>query len=460
MNKYKVSVSKNQKRYSIVLLAESETLARKKVHKEGYSVLSIAIFNPEVAKGHKFFFEAVDKNWTIKKGKVVANDPFKVFVKLKEGLEYDIKFLYSESNIHLSEWEKLDLLEHLKEQYILYSSHSNKNKTASEKKIDSKKEKKNTENFYMKKELDETYRLIDFVLLKLKNILDKAESKDVDPLKKDKLQALYNSIIVIKKSTNLTKLKQIWELALKKIWEIELQILETHKDGSSKKLLNETNSLLKKLWSKEHFVEKEKDFSYQFKKLVASFWESFSKMAKSKKKKWHQIDKESLSYWKTEVLIQKYQERKAKNTKDLIKKPQLFLYPFGNNWDTLNHLLLKRKVINQNITILKAKKTWKLISYTKIVKWYYWAIHWIIEFLKYLNYYICSTICIFWLVFWLYLFCIHNWLIETELNNKGIFMYSYVILACIMIFLTRGFITFLINTGLFLLFLIIWIVNF
>ena len=186
------------------------------------------------------------KNWNKKKWKVVANDPFKVYVKLKEGLWYNVKLLYSQEDENKSEWIKLDILKHLEEQYELYNSRKSKNISKETQKNENKLEKKNLDNFYMKKQLDDTYRLIDFVLIKLKNVLEKADDKDVNKEKKEKIQKLYNAIIKVKKSTNISKLKEVWELALKKIWEIELSIVEKYKDKDSKKLLKETNSLLKK----------------------------------------------------------------------------------------------------------------------------------------------------------------------------------------------------------------------
>ena len=233
MAKFKISVSKNQKKYSIVLTAWTENEARKKVHAEWYSILSVQEFDDKKIDGHKFFFEAKDKNGAIKKWKVVAKDPFKVYVKLRDWLKYDVKYLYSEDNKNISDWEKYELIVHLKEQYNLFKSHSDKNKTGETKKADAQKEKKNLENFYLKKELQQTYRLLDFVLIKIQNILDKAEDADVNQEKKDKLKNLYNSITTLKKSTNITKLREVWELWLKKVGEIELKILEKYKDDNS-----------------------------------------------------------------------------------------------------------------------------------------------------------------------------------------------------------------------------------
>ncbi|MDQ7022199.1 MAG: hypothetical protein Q9M97_01460 [Candidatus Gracilibacteria bacterium] len=206
--------------------AISDVEARKKVHSQGYSILGVEELNEDKIKGHKFIFEAVDKNGNIKKGKVVATDPFKVYVKLKEGLEYKVKFLYSQTDENKSEGIKLDIVKHLEEQYNLYNSVNFKNKSVKKQKEETKLEKKNLDNFYLKKELEETYRLIDFVLIKLKHILDNANEKEVDLIKKQKIKTIYNLIIKLKKTTNIAKLKEIGELALMKIGKIELSILE------------------------------------------------------------------------------------------------------------------------------------------------------------------------------------------------------------------------------------------
>jgi hypothetical protein len=100
-------------------------------------------------------------------------------------------------------------LAHLEDQYSLYRAHKNKYENKEETIAEKKESSKSLENFYMKKELEETYRLIDFVLIKIRNILDNALDSEVDFEKKDKLKTLYNSIVKIKKTTNINKLKEV-----------------------------------------------------------------------------------------------------------------------------------------------------------------------------------------------------------------------------------------------------------
>ena len=460
MPKFKISVSKNQKKYSIVLSAWTENEARKKVHWEWYSILNVEEFNEEQINGHKFIFEAKDTNWNIKKGQVVAKDPFKVYVKLRDWLKYDVISLYSQDNKNISDGEKIDLIKHLNEQYNLYKSHDNKNKSQKSQKADIKKEKKNLESFYLKKELEQTYRLLDFILIKIKNILDKAEEADVSQEKKDKLQTLYNSITSLKKSTNVTKLREVWELGLKKVWEIELNILEKYKDDNSKKLLIETNSLLKKIGSKEQFIEKDKDLWYIIKWFFNTISKEFKTEKKEKRKKTEDIDKESASYWKTELLISKYISKKRENTLNIFKNILIFIVPFWNNKEKKDELLIRRKIIKQNITILKAKKTGKLVSYTKVIKGYNYFINYLVLFLQLINNYISLIIYGFSLLFILYIFWTKIWLINFSINMSWIFTFIYIILWSILIFFSRGILTLGFNLALFIFLFIFWVVNF
>jgi hypothetical protein len=61
----------------------------------------------------------------------------------------------------------------------------------------------------MKKELEQTYKLIDFVLEKVRNLIENKEISDLDLEQKEKLKTVYNSVIKIKKTTNINKLKEI-----------------------------------------------------------------------------------------------------------------------------------------------------------------------------------------------------------------------------------------------------------
>ncbi len=467
MPKYKVSVSKWQKKYSIVLNAISDLEAKEKVHKEWYSVLAVELYKEDNITWNKFFFEA-EKNGQVKTWQVIASDSFKVYLKLKDWLWYNVKLLYHENDVNKSEWEKKDLVRDLEEQYTLYLedlSKSQKEDKEDENNLWNNRvldKNKNPENFFLKKELEETYRMIDFVLLKIKNILDNSSDEEVDAEKKLKLKEVYNNITKLKKSTNLSKLKEVAEAALVKVWSIELEALEKHKDNNSRKLLKETNKLLKQVWSKEQFIEKDRDFNFIISSFISKV-KNFFDGIKAKKDlmiKWDEIDKESYNYLKTELLIKKYNEKLKENTFFILKNFYKFLLPFWKNWEEKDLILLKRKVILQNILLLKAKKSWKLKSYTKLVKWYNIAVSYALEFLVSLNNYTFRAIFSFCILFLLYLFLYKNWILNFNLNYDWIFFLIFFIIAFVLVNLSKWLFS-LIFSIVFLLFIFIfWIINF
>jgi hypothetical protein len=56
---FKFIVSKNQKRYDLILQANSEIEARDKLHKEGYSILNVEQIDNLDILGSKFLFTVI-----------------------------------------------------------------------------------------------------------------------------------------------------------------------------------------------------------------------------------------------------------------------------------------------------------------------------------------------------------------------------------------------------------------
>jgi hypothetical protein len=57
MQKYKITASKSQKKYSFVLSAENEKLAKERIHKNGYSILTVELFDEKDISRATFIFE-------------------------------------------------------------------------------------------------------------------------------------------------------------------------------------------------------------------------------------------------------------------------------------------------------------------------------------------------------------------------------------------------------------------
>lgn len=398
MPKYKIVASKSQKKYSLIVSADSENEAKEKVHKENYSILSVSEFQEESKiEGNKFIFQ-VEMNGDIKNGIILGEDIFKVYIKLKDELGYRVIFLYPEGDeAHNSAEKKQKIMDQLIYGYDMQ-----------EKTIKLKEQKQQSEeHFYIKKELDDTYKLIETVLKKLESIIQDHEVYHITQEMSEKLEKIHESLVHIKGSTNLAKLKEIGELALLKIGQIELETLEETKNKESRELLESTNILLKKIGSKQQFIESNKDIKKIFLDFFRPVWDSFSfknifSSEKKEKKEKNMIDTESYNFLKTVLLLEKYNEKLSENTKEMKYQKVLFFNPFAHS-DFKEKHLLKRKVIEQNISILKAKKTGSIGSYTSLKKGSLKILESLLitaDFLKGLNFLILFLYTFLFSVFW------------------------------------------------------------
>lgn len=361
MQKYKIVASKSQKKYTLIVSADSESEAKEKLHKDGYSLLSISEVESWKIEGNKFIFQ-VEKDGELQNGVIVGQDIYKVYKKLKDDLGYHIVYLYPHGDEAENNAEKKQLI--MDQLDVGYKLQQQKEKTQAEK-------KSKEESFYLKKQLDETYELIEKVIIKLDNIITHRWDYSISEEKFLKIEAVYEKLKQIKKTTNLAKLREIWEKALTKVAEIEVENIQLKKDDESKRLLKETNSLLKEIGSDKNFKEKQGDLLGSVSLYIRDFKENIfpSKKEESKERKAEKkIDKWSYSFLKTLLLLEKYNEKLKENTKDIQANIFLFVNIFSHS-EEKEKILLKRSVIKQNITLLKAKKNGSVSSYTWIKKW-------------------------------------------------------------------------------------------
>lgn len=452
MPNYKISVSKENKRFSIFFKAENEAVARERVHKEWYSVLGVEEISEFQDIWNTFIFEAF-KWWELKHWKIAWEDIFKVYVKLVKNLEYDVVLLYPEKDIDKPKTYKEKIINELKEEYdILYKNKKDKIDELREKIKKEKENNINMEQFYMKKELEETNKLIVHVLIKLESIITGKSQVKIDEEQRLKLENIYNSIIKLKKSTNIAKLKEIWELALQKIWKLELSVLEETKDESIREALKWSNKLLKELGSNVKFVEKDRDIWYQTKQFLEYVKSFFDR----KKVKREEIDKESYYYVKNNRYLNKYKEKLLENNYYVFKN----FFKLLSNKELREMNNLKRNVIKQNIIIYKAKLKWKVVSYSSIAKWFYWFfwIFWeILEFLRKNLFYI---IFIFTILFLIILNLNYNFGFIENFNFTWIFYLLFFILLYITLSLSKNLFFKIINFAIFIFIIILGVINF
>lgn len=460
MKNFKVEVSKWLEKYNLIKKAENELLLRQELHKEGFSILSINEIGDIEVFGNKFFFEILEKDGNIKIWTIVSNDLFKAYLKIKYELKYNLKYIYNDNNNTQEEKNKI-----IKELEIHYKIYLESNKKEIDEKLLKQNEKikvvieESTGTFQMKKEIDENYKIIDKVLLKLKNISEINDSEYITLKKKDLLKNIYNEIIKIKTWTNINKLKQIWEIALVKIWEIELKILENKKWEEYKLLLSETNKLLKQVWSKKSFIEKDKDLGYIFNNLIKEII-LFVKSNKKEKKKKIQIDTISTGYLKNKHLLNKYQIKLNQIKEEKRKNFIIYFIPNQKNLEKKQEIALKEKVIKQNLMILKSRINGTIFSYIKIIKWYNYFIE---RLLKILNFFKNPILIISFI--YSFIFIVLNLLnslsiIQIVLNFNGMFYFIYFNIVFILLQLTKWILSLSFNIVFLSFLFIFWVINF
>ncbi len=455
MQSYKLSVSKNGKKYTIVFKADNELMARERVHKEWYSILSVEEVKNKEIIGNIFLFSAYNNIWELKHWKIAWDDIFKIYVKLRKNLEYNVISLYSEADKDLSQEDKDKILKNLDEEYNIYYATNKDDKLDKlrEKINEEKQEKVEEDNFYLKKELEETYKLISLVLIKLQNLLTWDSQIELDFDQKEKLKNIYNSIIKFKKSTNVSKLKEIWELALLKIWKIELDDVEKKHKENSIKLLKETNILLKRIWSKETFIEKDKDIIY----IITSFLNRLKTYLNdlNKEKEEIEIDKHSHSYIKNILFLKKYKEKLRENDIYILKNLHIILFNLEVRQDTF----IRRKVIKQNITLFKAKEKWIWFSYTSVKKWVDKIIEFIFNFIKNFRSYLFIVIFIYTFLFISFI-NLNYYFNFSNSNYDWIFFFIVLYLVYLVLYFARNVLLLILNFAILFFIIIFWVVNF
>ncbi|MDD4150991.1 MAG: hypothetical protein PHR68_00020 [Candidatus Gracilibacteria bacterium] len=458
MQNFKVEVSKDGKKYTFVIKSNSELELKEKLHKEGYSILTISeIGNIEVS-GQSFYFEIIDNNGEEKKGNIKSNDILKAYIKLKDELGYKVKYIYDK--IDYSELEKINLINIIEKQYIIYKGNNiNKNEIKKENENETKKDQKQ-ENFYAKKELEETYKLIEFILKKLKNIIDLKIDKELTRDELEKLTSVYNNIIKIKTSSNISKLKEIGELALKKIGEIELRVLENKKTKELSLVLNETNKLLKKIGSKKTFIERDKDLIYLSKKFINKLKKFFDNNFKKEIKEKKELDKKTYYYQKNLLLLNRYKKLRKKLKKEFYLNLNKYLFSSEENKKYVELFKIKTNLVNQNIELLNLKISEENFSYTRVVNTYE-------KYLRLLNdiFYIIKKPIFYFLflysLFFIFFLNLNNFLnLKYNINFITIKYLIFLILIYLFLNFSKSLKTIIFNFAIFSFIFIFFMVNF
>lgn len=354
--------SKANKKLTISLTAEHIEEARAILHGQGYSIMEIHEIGIQQEKQDNkinFFYFDIRVNGQIKTGKIQSNDVFKSYKKLIEDLWYDVVYIYT--NEWMNEDQKKVITAKVRDSYRMY-------KQSVWEDIDEIKEtveqiEKREISPEILKQVEQYGFIIDSTIEKIQNLILKYHNT-LSSDRRLELEDIEHSLLQVKWSSNLWKIKMNIENALKTIWKIELDLVKTGKEEEKKRFLQETNSLLKQIWSNERI---ETNSSQDVWKIISDLFSRFQKKEPVEKKESKKVDTNSFIYFKNQRELNTYKEIAEKNDRMIVKAVVLFQF------SKIKRLFLKRRLLKQNIQIIDNRIHNRNISYTKIVHgfWYY-----------------------------------------------------------------------------------------
>ena len=358
MKRFIAICAKAWQRVELVVTYANIDIARDELHRQGYSIMEIhEDESMELQNSQWVFFFEVLVNGEKKNGQIKSNDIFKAYIKLVDDLHYKVLSIYSEWD--LSTEDRALTTQKVKESYAVYRNLS-KNETKETKKI--KDEENSGEKNFFQKELTRYGNLIDNIISKIEGILLKY-AHDITEERSVRLKNLISSLRQIKNITNVDKLRLISESALLKIGELEKELVEKQSDIQREEFFKETNNLLKQVGSSKRIVTEKDQVVEKLKVFLHSFFDTFSEND-SKKQKEEKISENSFLYYKNIRELDIYKTKLKETKKDIFSS----ILHFRFKGELKTKLLLKQKLIEQNISLLKNRISKKNVPYMQIVK--------------------------------------------------------------------------------------------
>ncbi len=355
---FQATCTKWNQKLTLSLQANSIEEARSILHGQGYSIMDIREFSQTITDTTNFFYFDANMSGLTKTGKIQSDDIFKAYKKLVEDLGYNIIYIYT--NEWMGEEQKKIITAKVKDGYNMYQQSIGINTL--ENKIKTEKEEDLAEiSPQILKEIAHYNDIIDSTVEKIQNLLLKYHNS-INSEKKIALENIEMNLVQAKWLSNLGRLKNIVEQALTLIGSLETEFIQWSIQWEKKKLLEETNKLLKEIGSSERVDATSEDDIW---KKVLQFFERFQKKETEKKpieEQKKKVDTNSFVYYRNLREFNIY----SKNLK--VTKFKIFKAIFTFHFQDVKRLLLKKKLLSQNLQIIDNRIHNRNISYTKVVK--------------------------------------------------------------------------------------------
>jgi hypothetical protein len=360
---FQATVAKNNQKVTLSLEQGSKELAREYLHSQGYSILSLEekMWDVGDTQKTKSFFFVVRIGGQEKKWQIHSSDILRAYKKLTEDLSYEVQSIYEDA---LSTEEEIAYsTARAKEAYLELRERSTEPAVIL-KKEDGLKEGAVGGITILEKEVLKYQLLLEKIYNKLTELVVEHSAVFWGD-RSARITMLASAIKQARQITNISKLKIIGEEALLKIGALELEITGAEHEENKKKFIAETNALLRGIGSKSRISPWLSALTWKLQTLKDEIFSTSSIEPVAVETK----DKSSFTYFKNLRELSLY-EQSLKLLKKEIRS--LFIKEIATlsfiKSEKMKKLLLKKKLLEQNISILQSRVSGGRFSYTRIVK--------------------------------------------------------------------------------------------
>jgi hypothetical protein len=351
--------AKNGQRVELSVQKPTLEEARHELHSQGYSIIEIRETQDSgesAPAGNAFFFE-IQVGGKKKSGQIRSLDMFRAYVKLVEGLNYEVLSICDDPTA--SEEEKRFVTNKIRQTYEVYRNQSKKPEPKKEEKTAAPSDESILESAsVLAKRVAKYHAVIEKVLTKIDALLVKHSSR-MDENRIHNLKELSVKIRQLKNLTNPDKLYSILEAALDRIGQLEMELVRSGITEERKEFFRDTNLLLRELGSSKKVMLPEDDFVAQAKQLWKGFSENILAKTKKTPEKTQSVSEEFL-YFKNVRELKAYEGKRSEIAREL--RRGIFSLPK----DRRERLGVKLRLIEQNIELLRNRIGNKSNSYVKI----------------------------------------------------------------------------------------------
>ncbi len=420
---FQATCSKWSKKLTLTLNASDIDTARNTLHSQGYSIIEIQeITIGRELEGNFYYFDA-RVNGLLQSGKIQSTDIFKSYKKLTEDLKYDIIYIYT--NEGMPEESKKLITAKVKDGYRLYRESMGADVDLEDELRWKTQDQQDMQEISgeVLKEIAKYATVIDSSIEKIQNLFLRYH-QTITPEQHSKLETLENILIQTKATKNLWKIRTTVESGLIMIGETELSLLKIWMTEEKKQFLEETNALLKQVWSKDRIESKEdKENSITFKINNLFSRTPTPVVVAVDKKEVAKKDMNSFIYFKNKRELDIYKKKLNSIEIEILKA--IFTFQFFQ----IKKLLLKRKLVSQNIEIIDNRINNRIISYTRMIhgmEYYIKNIFSTIEMITNIFFYAIYLYTIFYII--LYILDILM-ILPSHFNGKSILFITILTLS-------------------------------